>query len=209
MKKRFLAALLSACLAFTPCAGGYVPAWGAQQDAVQTDRKQSILEVEVVSTQLFPYEGDVTVEISDGTGRPDQKQLAVTKDVSATAKFEVTPGDYTVRIRAEKFADYTQQIRTEAGWIHKIKVGSSRIQNGDGARTGWLRCGDVDGDGDIDEQDAETLLDAIRTGNSSANCDLNGDGKTDLEDLSCLVQGKDDVQEIGRASCRERVCLNV
>lgn len=195
MKKRFLAALLSACLAFTPCAGGYVPAWGAQQDAVQTDRKQSILEVEVVSTQLFPYEGDVTVEISDGTGRPDQKQLAVTKDVSATAKFEVTPGDYTVRIRAEKFADYTQQIRTEAGWIHKIKVGSSRIQNGDGAKTGWLRCGDVDGDGDIDEQDAETLLDAIQTGNSSANCDLNGDGKTDLADLSCLVQGKDDEQE--------------
>lgn len=194
MKKRFVAALLSACLALTPCAGSYVPAQGAQQDAVQTDRKQSTLEVEVVSTQPFVYKGDVTVEIIDAAGKTDQKQPAVAKGGSAVARFETSPGDYTVRIRAEKFADYTQQIRTEAGWIHKIKVGSSKVRTG-GALPGWLRLGDVDGDGDIDEQDAEMMLAAIRSGNNAAACDLNGDGKTDLADLSCLVQSKEDLQE--------------
>ena len=192
MKKRFAAALLSACLALGPCAGYYVPAYGAQQNAVLTDMKQSTLEVEVASTQWFPYEGNVIVKIS---GRNDQKELTIAKDASAEAIFQVPQGDYTVSVQAEKFASYTQQIHTEAGWIHKIKVCSSKIQNGSSAVPGWLRSGDVDGDGDIDEDDSNALQAAIRAGKDEKACDLNYDGKVDLADLNLLVQSKDEKQE--------------
>ncbi len=195
MKKRFAAAMLSACLALGPCAGYYVPAYGAQQNAVLTDMKQSTLEVEVASTQWFPYEGNVIVKISDGSGRNDQKELTIAKDASAEAIFQVPQGDYTVSVQAEKFASYTQQIHTEAGWIHKIKVCSSKIQNGSSAAPGWLRSGDVDGDGDIDEDDSNALQAAIRAGKDEKVYDLNYDGKVDLADLNLLVQSKDEKQE--------------
>ena len=66
MKKRLAAALLSACLALGPCAGYAAPVYGAQQNAVQTKEQgaEGVLEVEAVSAQLFPYEGEVTVEVT-------------------------------------------------------------------------------------------------------------------------------------------------
>lgn len=195
MKKRFAAVLLSACLALGPCTGYLPPAYGAQQDAVQTDVGQSRLEVEVVSAQILPYEGDVTVEIRDAGGRSETKTLTVAKNASAVAGFAVAQGDYTVSIRAKKYASYTQQVHAEAGWTHKIRVCSAQIENGGSAVPGWQRAGDVDGDGDVDEDDSKALQDAIRAGKNDAACDLNGDGKTDLADLNFLVQSKDELQE--------------
>ncbi len=197
MKKRLAAALLSACLALGPCAGYAAPVYGAQQNAVQTKEQGSegILEVEAVSAQLFPYEGEVTVEVSGENGVQKSQKLTMTKGASETTVLQVPQGAYTVSIRAEKFAAYTQSVQVEAGWTHKIKVCSARIQNGDSAAPGWLRPGDVDGDGDIDKEDSKLMTAAMREKQDDAAYDVNGDGKVDLADLDALVQSMDKKQE--------------
>ncbi len=200
MKKRFTAALLSVCLALGPCAGSPAAVYGAQQDAVQTEL-ESRLEVEVVSAQQLPFEGEAFIEVKGQSGKSEQKKLTIAKDASALADFKVPQGDYTVSVRAEKFAGYTQQIHAEAGWTHKIKVYSARIKNGSSAVPGWLRPGDLDKNGEIDDNDAEILQTAIRAGKNDAAYDLNGDGKVDLADLSVLVQSRNEQQQSAVEKC--------
>lgn len=194
MKKRFTAALLSACLALGPCAGYRAPVYGAQQDAVQTDM-ESTLEVEITSAQQLPFEGEVLIEIDDGKGRSEQKKLTIAKNAFASANFKVPQGDYTLRIQAEKFAGYTQQIHAEAGWTHTVKLYSAQIKTGGSAMPGWLRLGDVDLDRDIDDDDSNALSAAIHEGKTDAIYDLNGDGKVDLTDLHILVQSMEEQQQ--------------
>ena len=61
---------------------------------------------------------------------------------------------------------------------------------------GVLRIGDVDGNGEIDDQDKKALVDTIdsvdrgeENNGTSASMDLNRDGKVDLADLNFFVQG--------------------
>ena len=70
MVKRVVAALLAGCLAFCPGADFLMPVYGAAE-AAQTQAPKSVLEVEVVSAQTFPFEGKVSVEVS---GKSSGKQ---------------------------------------------------------------------------------------------------------------------------------------
>ena len=111
MMKKAAAMLLSACLALQPCAGAVPYVYGAAKDAAQTVTQDSVLEVEAVSTLLFPYTGQVTVQIRNGKGLEEKKELTLDKGGSALAGFEKLPsGKYTVTVRSEKFAPYTQII---------------------------------------------------------------------------------------------------
>lgn len=188
MVKRITAALLAACLAFYPCVGFAKPVNGAIASADLKGTLEGTLEVEVSSSLLVPYEGKVTVSVTGADGASKEEGMELAKEAtSAKAAFQVPEGDYTVTVQAEKFAKYTQKVKAEAGWTHKISVCSYYMETGASAGPGWLRPGDIDGDGDIDEADSKALLEAIRAGKKEPAYDLNYDGKADLADLDLLV----------------------
>lgn len=195
MMKKAAAMLLSACLALQPCAGAVPYVYGAAKDAVQTVTQDSVLEVEAVSTLLFPYTGQVTVQIRNGKGLEEKKELTLDEGGSALARFEKLPsGKYTVTVRSEKFAAYTQTIEAEKGWTHRIQICSSKIEAQGGAQPGWIRPGDVNGDGEIDKKDSDVLLEAVRKNKTDQIYDLNGDGSINIADLNALMQSMGEKQ---------------
>lgn len=67
------------------------------------------------------------------------------------------------------------------------------LQRGDESR--WLRPGDINGDKEINQKDADVMLSHIRENEENTDMDLNGDGKTNLVDLQNLVQSMDETGE--------------
>lgn len=200
--KKIVAALLAACLALSPGAGHMTPVYGAAGTSQTQQTQNGVLEIGVASFGMYPYEGSVTVGVSGPGGYSQQKELLFTQSASGQAEFDVPAGTYTVTVKAKKFADYVQTIEVKEGWTHRIHVSPVQTGTGTSAKTGWLRAGDIDGDGDIDKADQDALLEAIRSNRTDSVYDLNSDGKTDLADLDALVQSMDDAQE----STIETVC---
>ncbi len=199
--KRWMAVLLSGCLLLQSWMGSSIQADGASRIAAEktvTEKTEGALVVEVKSSLLVPYQGDVTVELSD-----ESKDFRETKKLdfrekktnSSSARFDVPQGTYQVCVSAERFADCKQMVQIEKGWISKIQVCPTRIVTSGGMNPGWIRPGDINGDKEIDEKDADVMLSHIRENEENTDMDLNGDGKTDLVDLQNLVQSMDEKGE--------------
>ena len=199
--KRWMAVLLSGCLLLQSWMGSSIQADGASRIAAEktvTENTEGALVVEVKSSLLVPYQGDVTVELSD-----ESKDFRETKKLdfrekktnSSSARFDVPQGTYQVCVSAERFADCKQMVQIEKGWISKIQVCPTRIVTSGGMNPGWIRPGDINGDKEIDEKDADVMLSHIRENEENTDMDLNGDGKTDLVDLQNLVQSMDEKGE--------------
>ncbi len=199
--KRWMAVLLTGCLTLQAWMGNVTPVYGAEvADVLEEDGASNaavgVLEVEVRSSALFPYNGKVTVKISDSSKTTEEsKELVFGSAVVASARFDTPPGEYTVTVSADKFADYTQSVLVEADWVSKIQVSSVKPETGSDASAGWFRPGDVSGDGLIDEKDKAEILTAIRRNPHRTDTDLNGDGQTDIVDLQYFVQSLDESQE--------------
>ena len=192
--KKAVAVLLAAALAFQPLAGTVAPVYGAQVQAAAAGGGR--LEAEISSALLFPYTGRVTVAVSNGKGVQQQKELEIKNGSPAIAEFSGLPaGTYTVTVRSEKFAQYVQTVEVENNWTHRIKVCSAQTVLEGSPVPGWIRPGDVDGDGDIDKDDSDALLAAIQQNQENAACDLNNDGSVDIADLNILVQSLNEKQE--------------
>ena len=215
--KKLMAALLTGSLVFQAWIGVATPVYGAdasakaavvgsrpnagdaladEQNGIGIQAEEgSTIEVEVRSLEAFPVTGAAEVRLCDSSRavvKSETLDFGSSSDaVSKTAKFAVSQGDYTVEIAAPKYALYTQDVHVDASWSNRILVCSALTETGSEAIAGWLRPGDVNGDGNISEADTELLLEAVRQGTPDAGMDLNGDGRVDME--------------IGRASCRERV----
>ena len=102
----------------------------------------------------------------------------------------LTPGDYTLKLSADGFADYTQtlSVSEQASSVRLATDFLEGITYEQGfAYPGTLLIGDVNNDGVIDDSDKTALLDSIDSGSDLG--DLNGDGKIDLVDLEYLAKG--------------------
>ncbi len=195
MGRRLVAALLAACLAFSPGAGFLTPVYAAEEKSPQAQTASgSVLEVKVADACLFPFEGRVTVEVKGPDGKSQKQELDGTNN-SALARFSVAQGDYVVTVSAKKYAAYTQTVQIQEGWTHRIMVCSLEMETETGAKLGWIRLGDVNGDQLVDATDSKELLSAIRSGASDAKYDLNQDGKVDIADLNLLTKSLDRAQE--------------
>jgi len=243
--KKFMATLLTACLAFQSCISS-VPVSAANISAVNTGftntvfsnaisatdklsktnvisaktadepaaetatqgtaQTEAALEVEILSSLLFPYQGSVSVEISQDNAVKQKQEIDFTKSTkeldtsdsvkpnSALTRFNVSAGTYTVTVKTDKFAWYQQEVTVQANQIQKLQVYSINIESEDNKKPGWLRPGDVTKDGIIDEKDKESLLSALRNEPENLEFDLNGDKKVNLADLQAMVQGLDEQQ---------------
>lgn len=196
--KKLAASLLAACLALSPCAVPGIQVFGAAKThaaAAQTKTVQaeSALEVRVVSSSFFPYDGGVTVKVQ-GAGQSLDETLTLADAAQSAARFPLTAGKYTVTIASKKFADYTQEVQVQSGWTHKITVCPTKIKAAGGGTCGWIRPGDVNGDGTIDQEDKEALLKAVHSGLTDETYDLNSDGSVDIADMKFLAESLDERQ---------------
>lgn len=110
-----MAMLLAGCLTFQAWPAA-VPVYGAKPivGAALAEGTKGYLEVEVRSSQLFPYPGQVTVQISDGEKKTETQILIFgSSDSAKTALFPVTDGDYTVTVQSDKL--YFKRDRPHAG----------------------------------------------------------------------------------------------
>lgn len=206
--RRLIAILLTGCLAFQTWAAAAVPASAGSKtgktaiESSENSNRESVpqtesgLEVEIRSSRLFPFQGKATIQIRGGEVEESKElHFGGSDAASETQRFDVPQGDYTVTIKSDKFADYKQKVQVSKGWVSKIQVWAARYENGRGASPGWIRQGDINGDGVIDQKDTELMLSAVREDPKKSDTDLNQDGYTDLVDLQNMVQGIDETQE--------------
>ncbi len=154
---------------------------------------ESALQVEVHKSQRFPFQGAVRVQVTGGQ-ETEPKELDFSDGDSKTARFILSPGAYTLLIQAKGFADYTQTVTVEEDSVSKVRIGAEQTIIGQ-YTYGWLRPGDVTGDGEIGQADTKAILDAIRGKINDTAYDLNQDGVTDIADLQLVVQSLDENQE--------------
>ena len=97
----------------------------------------------------------------------------------------LSPGEYTLKVSAEGFADYTQKINVErqAVTVRLMTDFANGIDYENGTHPGTILIGDVNGDGIIDDTDRLQLTDAVDSGEIGGITDLNGDGSIDLADM--------------------------
>lgn len=122
----------------------------------------------------------------------------------AEARFEHLPaGEYTLTVNALGFKKYEQVIDVENHNAYGLElIAGGAVENlekknyyTEKAHPGFIRIGDVNEDGKIDEQDKEKLIRAIDerigTGDNELDPreDLNRDGKVDLADLEYFTKG--------------------
>lgn len=148
-------------------------------------------QINVSVSPALPLESPVefTAELSGGM----TKILTLNADEENEKEISfkgLAPGDYTLKLSADGFADYTQTISVtrQASSVRLTTDFLKGIAYEQGfAYPGTLLIGDVNNDGVIDGSDKTTLLDSIDSGLNVG--DLNGDGKVDLVDLEYLAKG--------------------
>lgn len=138
---------------------------------------------------------DFIVTLTGINGYMQNKTVSVGSSEEEKISFDsLEDGEYTIAIDSPGFATYNQNI-TVAKKLYSIQLtagfceGYTYEQNG--LHPGVLLIGDVDNDGDVDEQDKEILVDAIdgRTIPDGCFTDLNQDNEINLIDLSLFAKG--------------------
>ncbi len=209
MRKK-IAALLTGCLLLQSLTGFVVPSHLASAQSARAGiisevqpakSASSVKRVATVNTgnleievrPFLEYTGKVTVEFKEETKELD----FANKSASQSVRFEnVTPGEGTVTVKADKFATYTQNVTVEAGWSHKLLLCATKVDTGKAdTNPGWLQAGDVNGDGKVSEADTSSLLNLIWESTSNKGFDLNNDGKIDIADLQLIVQNLDEAPQ--------------
>lgn len=141
-----------------------------------------------------------TVSLTDARTKAGagEKQLTLGADSvgESRARFErLAPGNYTLRVKAPGFADYTQEITVDnKAYTVTLLTGflGGMVYETENAHPGVLLIGDVNGDGTADQTDQAKLVDSIDQGGADAvgNSDLNGDGQVNLTDLEYFAKGQ-------------------
>lgn len=172
------------------------------------DQKKGGVEVVLGNALPLSKKKKFTVSVLDSNGKTVGKKVSAElepEDVSRTLTVENIPdGSYTLHLEAPGFADYEQAVEI-AGDIKTAEIYTDLLNSedityeADSVHPGAMLIGDVNGDGVLDEEDKEALLDALSghakpslltrimdrvlKRSAAPNADLNGDGAVNLVDL--------------------------
>ncbi|MDE7299443.1 MAG: fibronectin type III domain-containing protein [Lachnospiraceae bacterium] len=195
MRKK-LALFLAAALALP----GAMPARSVQADDAVSPAAQANaagtgqVDVSVTGALLLKKPVNFAVSLTGaGTVYTDSVTLNTGGGQDVRASFEgLVAGTYTLRLKADGFAGYTQEIAV-GGQGCEVRLATGFLggmnYSAGAAHPGVLLIGDVDGDGTVGDADRELLVDAIDRGQYSGVLDLNGDGAVDLVDLEYFSMG--------------------
>ncbi len=154
------------------------------------------VDVAIAAALVLDREVDFTVTLTDEQGS-SQSDTIILGGATADCKASfsgLAAGAYRLKVTGEGFADYTQTLNVEEkGYLVNLTTGflAGYPYTEGGLHPGVLLIGDVDRDGDIDDEDKTKLVDAIDGGMIPSGCiaDLNGDQEVDLVDLEYFSKG--------------------
>ncbi|MCM1507109.1 MAG: fibronectin type III domain-containing protein [Ruminococcus flavefaciens] len=169
----------------------------------ENSRPKNLGQIEVTFASALMIDSvDCKVKLMLNNDEIDEQDVTITNNGESVVSFDdLVDGTYTLVVTAEGFADYVQDIDVESN-CRTLRIdtgfcgGVNYVEGG--LHNGVILIGDVDGDGDIDDDDKNMLIDEIdkqynaKNDNSenkteiifNENTDLNHDGVTDLCDLS-------------------------
>lgn len=198
--KRILAFLMTAVLMFSAGLTTY-----ASEDR-QTVSRQTVsgqtgqVDVAIGAALILKSPVTFSIELKDAQGKVQTGEIIIGGDElqeSRVSFVHLAEGEYTLAVRAEGFAVYSQVISVE-NRAYAVNLLTGFMEQADYTEgtmhPGVLLIGDVNGDGRIDETDRKELVDAIDGGGSAREqggliTDLNGDGTADLVDLEYFAKG--------------------
>ena len=117
--------------------------------------------------------------------------VPVTADGEVGSVTGVPAGTYTLTAVGQGCATYTQSVELAAGdgVLLELMVGVVTGYSPD-RHPGLIQLGDVDGDGDVDQNDKDVMMKAVAGEAGNGYTDLNGDGSTDLADAEFLAKNE-------------------
>ncbi len=108
---------------------------------------------------------------------------------------ELESGVWELNVTGGGYMAYTQEITVSEGLGCRAQLYTGKVELGDeNVHPGLLVRGDVNGDGTLDQADANAIIDVIEATSGVENsgdgrpCDLNGDKIVDLLDLNYLTE---------------------
>lgn len=160
------------------------------------------VDVSIAAALVLDREVAFTVTFTDAQGGSQSDTITLGGETTdCKASFTgLAAGCYSLKVTGEGFADYTQTLNVEEKrYLVNLTTGflAGYPYEAGGLHPGVLLIGDVDCDGDVDDEDKIKLVDAIDSGMISSGCiaDLNGDQKVDLVDLEYFSKGYAEVRD--------------
>lgn len=188
MKKRFLSCLLICCMLLGLCPAGALaaPAEGHGELRLTLHRFGAVAPVEVTAT------------LADGGGKTLRQERVQAGQGETRVNLhlaDISDGHHTLTLTAPGYLPYRQELDFDGRCIqltlyNYVSVNEGRTET-DGL-FGVFPAGDVNGDGAINDADADAIVAAMDTENTAL--DLDGSGKVDLADLSVAVRNAGTVQ---------------
>lgn len=183
MKKRILNLALALCLVLNLC-----PASALASSAGNGELCLTMHRTGAVAKTTFALE----LQGADGSAvKTASLTAAQGESVSAVSIADIPDGTYTLQLQAEGYLPYTQTLTydsaQQANCIQLDLYNYVSVNEGAGGH-GVMPAGDVNGDGVINDADADAVTAAM--GTSETRCDLDGSGTVDLVDLTIVVRNQ-------------------
>ncbi len=141
----------------------------------------------------LPAPGDTfeaVLSSADNSGNTQSMELISSEkgNVASGILTNIPVGKYALSVSADGYADYQQEIEIQKGTTTQIELNNSKEKNkivGSDVY-GVMPIGDVDGNGVVDEADADVMMEAIEAGSRSSALDLNNDSSVNIADLAYI-----------------------
>lgn len=158
-----------------------------------------MVKVSIGSALFIDSSVEFTVALTGNNGYNQENTVNLEYSGEAGISFDdLENGEYTLTVSAPGFAAYSQNLSV-AQKMYSVKLTTGFCggysYTDDEPHPGVLLIGDTNGDGAVDDNDKDFLIDAIDGMEVSENyiTDLNRDGKIDLVDLMFFTKSyKDD-----------------
>lgn len=163
-------------------------------DIIQTItdvKSKSVGKIDIsLGSALLIGDTEFEVTLKGDNGFSEKDTVTVGDAAEGKISFSnLADGKYTITVKSDGFADYSQDIDVH-GKMYSLRIttgfcGGYSYEKGS-LHSGVILIGDVDNDGDIDNNDKDILIDVIDGNAIPENCitDLNHDGETNLIDLT-------------------------
>lgn len=164
-----------------------------QQKSVKANAQTGGVSVELHLVLPVNYSDDIGIKgvlmQSNGTSYDMDFQYDSSNNKLFGTSMNLEPGEYTLTITGDGYQQFEQTVKVEAQYVSKLVIKNSHELDEmfkDGTRPGVIGYGDVNGDGNIDDEDMKNMMDAITSNSTQVEFDLNKDGKVDISDASYI-----------------------
>ena len=187
MKKRILSLLIAVIMV--------LPTFSLNVSAIDSSSAFGELNL-TIKQPLVADVGEVKAELyRDGKSTPDYSEILMgvgNAEINGRVS-GIKKGTYLLRLTAVNHIPYEQELTFNDDGVNIILYNSVSINDHldeNSPKCGVMAIGDVNGDGKINDADSKIVTDAIEA--NDTKYDLNGDGTTDLTDLTYVVRNYTD-----------------